>query len=71
MAYMTTSASSLEKLNNNNYSTWSTGMQFYLLGQDLWDIVGGSETSVPTSQHDLKKWTVRGGKAMYRGCVCG
>ena len=49
MADMTTLVSSLEKLNNNNYSTWSTRMQFYLLGQDLWDIIGGSETSTPTS----------------------
>ena len=56
MVDMTTSVSSLEKLNNNNYSTWSTRMQFYLLDQDLWEIVGGSETSALTSQDDLKKW---------------
>ena len=65
MADMTTLVSSLEKLNNNNYSTWSTRMQFYLLDQDLWEIVGGSKTSAPTSQDDLKKWKVRAGKAMY------
>ena len=65
MADMTTSISSLKKLNNNNYSTWSTHMQFYLFGQDLWEIVGGSETSAPTSQDDLKKWKVKVEKAMY------
>ena len=62
---MATSVSSLEELNNKNYSTWSTRMQFYLLGQDLWEIVGGSETSAPTSQDDLKKWKVKAGKVMY------
>lgn len=40
-------------------------MQFYLLGQDLWEIVGGSETSPPTTQDDLKKWKIRAGKVMY------
>ena len=38
---------SIEKLNNNNYGSWSTRMKFYLLGQDLWDIVNGSETTPP------------------------
>ena len=40
-------------------------MQLNLLGQDLWEIVGGGETSAPTSQDDLKKWKVRVEKAMY------
>ncbi|XP_050216406.1 uncharacterized protein LOC126667468 [Mercurialis annua] len=65
MADFSTSVSTLEKLNANNYSTWSTRMQFYLLGQDLWEIVGGSETIPPTNENDLKKWKVRAGKAMY------
>ena len=65
MADMTTSVSSLKKLNNNNDSTWITRMQLYLPGQDLWEIVGGSETSPPPSQDDLKKWKVGAGKVMY------
>ena len=44
MADFTTS---IEKLNNNNYGSWSTRMKFYLLGQDLWDIVNGSDTTPP------------------------
>ena len=44
MADFTTS---IEKLNNNNYGSWSTRMKFYLLGQDLWDIVNGAETTPP------------------------
>ena len=65
MADMSTSVSIIEKLNNNNYSTWSTRMQFYLLDQDLWEVVGGAETSRPTTEDALKKWKVRAGKAMY------
>lgn len=40
MADMIISVSSLENFNNINYSTWSTRIQFYLFGQDLWEIVG-------------------------------
>ena len=38
---------SIEKLNNNNYGSWSARIKFYLLGQDLWDIVNGSDTPPP------------------------
>lgn len=38
---------SIEKLNNNNYGSWSTRIKFYLLGQDLWDVVNGSDTTPP------------------------
>ncbi|XP_074339850.1 uncharacterized protein LOC141677710 [Apium graveolens] len=38
---------SIEKLNHNNYGSWSTRIQFYLLGQDLWDVVNGSDTTPP------------------------
>ncbi|KAH9607595.1 hypothetical protein KSS87_003243 [Heliosperma pusillum] len=34
-------------------------MQFYLLGQDLWSIVGGGETVKPARGEDLKKWKVK------------
>lgn len=36
-----------EKLNNHNYSTWRTSMESYLQGQDLWENVGGSDTTPP------------------------
>ena len=48
MAEISTSGSTIEKLNNNNYNTWCLRMQFYLLGQDLWDIIGGNSTTPPT-----------------------
>jgi len=34
----------IKKLNNNYYNTWVTCMMSYLQGQDLWEIIGGSET---------------------------
>ncbi|GAA0146645.1 hypothetical protein LIER_06550 [Lithospermum erythrorhizon] len=37
----------IEKLNNNNYGSWSTRMKFYLLGHDLWNIVNGNDTTPP------------------------
>ncbi|KAF7810521.1 Retrovirus-related Pol polyprotein from transposon TNT 1-94 [Senna tora] len=65
MADMGSSVNGMEKLNSNNYNTWSTRMRFYLLSQDLWSLVGGEETQPPTEGEDLKKWKVRAGKAMY------
>ena len=50
MADMSTSVSTTKKLNNNNYSTWSTRMQFYLVGQDLWEVIGGTEMARPTTK---------------------
>ncbi|GAA0175152.1 hypothetical protein LIER_28387 [Lithospermum erythrorhizon] len=40
-------STSIEKLNNNNYVSWSTRMKFYLLGHELWDIVNGNDTTPP------------------------
>ncbi|KAL3746024.1 hypothetical protein ACJRO7_015036 [Eucalyptus globulus] len=39
----------MEKLNDFNYNNWSTRMRYYLLGQDLWDIVGDNNTTPPTN----------------------
>ncbi|GMP77490.1 hypothetical protein CsSME_00033756 [Camellia sinensis var. sinensis] len=33
----------IKKLNNQNYNTWSTCMMSYIQGQDLWEVVNGSE----------------------------
>ncbi|CAH9133317.1 unnamed protein product, partial [Cuscuta epithymum] len=59
------SVSGVEKLNNSNYNTWSVRMQFYLLGQDLWDIISNDNTSPPTNAEELRKWKIKAGKAMY------
>ena len=37
----------IKKLNNKNYNTWATCIESYLQGQDLWEVVGGSEVTQP------------------------
>ncbi|KAH0703207.1 hypothetical protein KY285_017485 [Solanum tuberosum] len=56
---------SVEKLNASNYGSWSTRMQYYFLGQELWDIIGGSDTTPPTNAEAVKRWKVKARKAMY------
>ena len=57
----------IKKLNNKNYNTWVTCMESYLQGQDLWEIVGGSESTQPTEDANdiLRKWKIKAGKAMF------
>ncbi|KAF7812053.1 Retrovirus-related Pol polyprotein from transposon TNT 1-94 [Senna tora] len=64
MADMGSNVSDMEKLNSNNYNTWSTRMRFYLLSQDLWSLGKGDETQ-PSIEGDLKQWKVRASKAMF------
>lgn len=42
-------------------------MESYLQGQDLWEVVGGSESTPPpeADANALKKWKVKVGKAMF------
>ncbi|KAH0645612.1 hypothetical protein KY290_034394 [Solanum tuberosum] len=56
---------SVEKLNANNYGSWSTRMQYYFLGQEIWDIISGSDTTPLTDAEAAKKWKVKAGKAMF------
>ena len=57
----------IKKLNNNYYNTWATCMMSYLQGQDLWEIVDGSETMPPVedSNDALCKWRIKAGKTMF------
>ena len=57
----------IKKLNNNNYNTWATCMMSYLQGQDLWEVVGGSENTLveEDSNGALHKWRIKAGKAMF------
>ena len=58
----------IKKLNNNNYSMWKTCMESYLQGQDLWEVIAGTETTSPPPNDDagnLRKWRVKAGKAMF------
>ena len=65
MADLSVNVSTIEKLNNGNYNTWSTRIKFYLLGQDLWEMVGGLNTTPPTDAEELRNWKIKAGKAMY------
>ena len=42
-------------------------MMSYLQGQDLWEVVGGSETMSPEEDANgiLHKWRIKAGKAMF------
>ncbi|KAL5769820.1 hypothetical protein ACOSP7_013974 [Xanthoceras sorbifolium] len=58
----------IKKLNNQNYNTWATCIESYLQGQDLWEVVGGSEVTQPTAEDAngiLRKWKIKAGKAMF------
>ena len=58
----------MKKLNNNNYNTWSTCMMSYMQGQDLWEIVNGSDVTKPEAEDAngiLRKWNIKAGKAMF------
>ena len=57
----------IKKLNNNNYNTWASCMMSYLQGQDLWEIVDGSETMPPVEDSNgaLRKWRIKAGKVMF------
>ena len=41
-----------EKLNYHNYTYWSTCIESYLQGQDLWEVVGGSKTAPPKAKEN-------------------
>ncbi|KAK3009192.1 hypothetical protein RJ639_013532 [Escallonia herrerae] len=58
----------MKKLNNSNYNTWSTCMMSYMQGQDLWEVVNGSELTQPEAEDangTLRKWKIKAGKAMF------
>ncbi|KAH0698868.1 hypothetical protein KY284_013083 [Solanum tuberosum] len=59
---------SVEKFNASNYGSWSKKMQYYFLGQELWDIIGGSYTTPPTDAKATKMWKVKAGKAIFVLC---
>ena len=53
------------RLNNQNYNTWSTYMDSYLQGQDLWEIVASGETTPPENAEALRKWKIKARKALF------
>lgn len=51
MADLANTTGGFEKLNNHNYVFWRSCMELYLQVQDLWEIVGGSNTIPPSSEN--------------------
>ena len=50
-----------------NYNTWATCMMSYLQRHDLWEIVGGCETTPPEEDSNgaFRKWRIKADKAMF------
>lgn len=59
MVDILSSANGGKKLNNSNYNDWSTRVQFYLLGQNLWDIIDSDNITPPTDDEEWRKWKLR------------
>ncbi|CAI0387669.1 unnamed protein product [Linum tenue] len=52
----------MKKLNETNYSSWSTRMEFYLRGQKLWEII---TIPPPKDEKLLEDWKQKADKIMY------
>ncbi|KAL4272543.1 hypothetical protein GQ457_13G024990 [Hibiscus cannabinus] len=67
MADFASTSNGIRKLNNHNYGYWETCIESYLQGQDLWEIVVGTDTTPPPAENAeaLRKWKIKAGKALY------
>ena len=59
----------IEVLNQSNYKVWRTCMESYLIGEDFWDVVDGSNTTSPTDEQGnvdaFKRWKQLNAKAEF------
>ncbi|KAE8702164.1 protein TOPLESS [Hibiscus syriacus] len=58
----------IKKLNNQNYNTWAMCIESFLQGQDLWEVVSGSEVTQLAAEDAndiLRKWKIKASKAMF------
>ncbi|XP_031371768.1 uncharacterized protein LOC116187251 isoform X2 [Punica granatum] len=65
----------IQLLAHSNYKVWRTCMESYLVGEDLWDVVDGNDTTSPepeatadeiiSSSDALKKWKRLNAKAEF------
>ena len=57
----------VEVLDHSNYKIWRSCMESYLVGEDLWEIVGGDDVNctenTPVNVDKLKKWWIANEKA--------
>ena len=66
-------ASSLltEKLDRNNYASWSYKMHQYLLGHGYWSYVEGANDAAPESTHrDFPTWEQSASRILYCFVSC-
>jgi len=59
----------VEKLMGTNYKYWRMCMEAYLQGQDLWDLIVGSDVEIlentPENSKPRRKWKIKCGKALF------
>lgn len=59
----------MELLNQSNYKIWRTCMKSYLVGEDLWDVINGSNTIPPAdgpeNSNTYKNWKQVNAKAEF------
>ena len=67
MADLANATGGIEKLNNYNYDYWHQCVEAYLQGQDIWEIVGSTDTTALASDNAeaLHKWRIKARKAMF------
>ena len=65
---LTNSVGGIEKLNNTNYDYWKSCMESYLQGQDLWEVVSGTDVVPPNGTLSLKM--VQGNGESKPGRLC-
>lgn len=61
MADLTNATGRIKKINNHNYDYWRMCvecLEAYHQGQDLWEIIGGTDTTAPANDNAeaLRKW---------------
>jgi len=59
----------IEVLNQSNYKEWKTYIKSYLVGEDLWDVVDGINTTSPIDEQGnadaFKRWKQLNAKAEF------
>ncbi|KAK3001904.1 LOW QUALITY PROTEIN: hypothetical protein RJ639_022194 [Escallonia herrerae] len=58
----------MEKLVGKNYKYWRMCMEAYLQGQDLWELIAGTDaipSDVPKNAESRQKWKIKCGKALF------
>ncbi|KAF8377136.1 hypothetical protein HHK36_030509 [Tetracentron sinense] len=52
-------------LEKDNYDIWKVCLKSYLLAEDLWDIVNGTESEPNVTQAEFRTWQVKNAKALH------